>query len=57
MRWEVFYSNATESIYKSFTVKASNKQQAIEKAIEKVASLYGFNDRMLNHYGITLAIA
>ena len=57
MKWKVFYSNATESIYKSFTVKASSKQQAIEKAVEKVASLYGFNDRMLNHYEITLAIA
>lgn len=57
MKWKVFYSNATESICKGFTVKASTKQGAIEKAIEKIESLYGLNDRMLSHYSITLAIS
>lgn len=57
MKWNVFYSNTTESIKKAFTVKANSKQQAISKAIEKVEKLYGVDDRMLNHYSITLAIA
>ena len=54
--WQVYYSNTTENIYKIFTVKTASKELAIKKAIEKIAKIFGINDRLLNHYNVRLKI-
>lgn len=54
--WQVYYSNTTENIYKNFTVKATTKHLAIQKAIEKIEKIFGINDRLLNHYNVRLKI-
>ena len=54
--WKVYYCNPIEGKRKDFTVKASSKTQATQKAVEKVYKLLGIDDNLLNHYTIILPL-
>lgn len=53
-KWRVLYQNHIERIFKVYTVKASSRQEAIQKSIDYINKKYYINDRLLNHYTITL---
>ena len=47
-KWNIYFHDSLNNIRKNFTIKASSKQDAIEKAVQKV------NNRNLNNFTITL---
>lgn len=53
-KWSINYYNYQNQQGANFTVKASDKTQAIQKAAEKVQKKFFVNDRYLNNYKITL---
>lgn len=53
-KWSINYYNYQNQRGATFTVKASDKTQAIKKAVEQIQKKFFVNDRYLNNYKITL---
>ena len=53
-KWSINYYNYQNQQGANFTVKASNKAQAINKAVEQIQKKFFVNDRYLNNYKVTL---
>ena len=53
-KWNVSYYNYQNQQGAHFIITASDKNQAIQKAVEKIQKKFFVNDRNLNNYNISL---